>query len=73
MDSILNNVLGLIFVTSYDVVCLFVNDTANANIIRILSLLGVKLIAMRCAGYDRVDTNAAKAHGLSVVRVPAYR
>lgn len=30
------------------------------------------MIAMRCAGFDRVDTNAARAHGLTVVRVPAY-
>ncbi len=57
---------------SFDAVCLFVNDTADANVIRILSLLGVKMVAMRCAGFDRVDTNAARAHGLTVVRVPAY-
>lgn len=56
----------------YDAVCLFVNDTADANVMRMLSLFGVKLIAMRCAGFDRIDTKAAKAHGLTVVRVPAY-
>ena len=56
----------------YDAVCLFVNDTADANIIRMLSLSGVEMISMRCAGFDRVDTKAAQAHGLTVARVPAY-
>lgn len=56
----------------YEAVCLFVNDTADANVIQVLSMGGVKLIAMRCAGFDRVDTNAAKTFGISVARVPAY-
>lgn len=56
----------------YDAICLFVNDTADANVFRILSLLGVKMIAMRCAGFDRIDTKSAKAHGFTVARVPAY-
>jgi len=60
------------YATGYDAVCLFVNDTADGNVIRILSLIGVKLIAMRCAGFDRVDTKSAKAHGVTVARVPAY-
>lgn len=33
---------------------------------------GIKLIALRCAGFNNVDLNAAKAHGIKVVRVPAY-
>jgi len=37
-----------------------------------LSLSGVKMISMRCAGFDRVSTKAAQAHGLTVARVPAY-
>ncbi len=55
----------------YDVVCAFVNDTLNENVINILHENGVKLIAMRCAGYNNVDFKAAfgKIH---VVRVPAY-
>lgn len=60
------------YAAGYDAVCLFVNDTADANVLRILSLLGVKMIAMRCAGFDRVDTKAAKAYGVTVARVPAY-
>ena len=60
------------FAAGYDAVCLFVNDTANADVLRTLSLLGVSMIAMRCAGFDRVDTKAARAYGMTVARVPAY-
>ncbi len=53
-------------------VCLFVNDIANESIISTLSIMGVRLICMRCAGFDRIDKDAALAHGLTVCRVPAY-
>ena len=54
------------------VVCIFVNDTADAQTIRILSEQGVKLIALRCAGFNNVDLRAAARYGVAVVRVPAY-
>jgi hypothetical protein len=60
------------FAAGYDAVCLFVNDTANASVVQTLSLLNVKLAVLRCAGFDRVDTHAARAFGLAVARVPAY-
>jgi len=55
----------------YDAVCAFVNDTVNSEVINILVDKGVKMIAMRCAGYNNVDLTSAfgKIH---VVRVPAY-
>jgi len=54
-----------------DVVCLFVNDTVNAAVINRLYEYGIRLIALRCAGYNNVDVKAAfgKIH---VVHVPAY-
>lgn len=55
-----------------DVVCIFVNDTADSDTIRQLSELGVKLIALRCAGFNNVDLHAAARYGIPVVRVPAY-
>lgn len=55
----------------YDVVCAFVNDTINAEVIDILSASGVKVLALRCAGYNNVDLSHAKGR-LQVVRVPAY-
>jgi CRP-like cAMP-binding protein len=60
------------YAAGYDAVCCFVNDNANSDVIQTLSLVGVKCIAMRCAGFDRVDTRAATAYGLTVCRVPAY-
>eukprot|EP00934_Nitzschia_sp_Nitz4_P004908 Nitzschia sp. Nitz4//scaffold16_size188269//145042//147064//NITZ4_001812-RA/size188269-augustus-gene-0.98-mRNA-1//-1//CDS//3329538580//4898//frame0 len=60
------------FAAGYDAVCLFVNDTADAPVLKTLSLLGVRLVLMRCAGFDRVDTKAALAFDLTVARVPAY-
>ena len=55
----------------YDVVCVFVNDTVSKNVIDSLCNNGVKLIALRCAGYNNVDIEHAfgKIH---IVRVPAY-
>lgn len=54
-----------------DVVCVFVNDTVNAKVIDQLHAMGVKLIALRSAGYNNVDIHSAygKVH---VVHVPAY-
>jgi D-lactate dehydrogenase len=54
------------------VVCIFVNDTCTAPVVQALASLGVELIALRCAGFNHVDLQACHAHGLSVVRVPAY-
>lgn len=53
-------------------VCLFANDQANAEIIKALALTGVQLIALRSAGFDNVDLEAARAHDIAVARVPAY-
>lgn len=54
-----------------DAVCVFVNDTVNAAVIEALYRCGVRLIALRCAGYNNVDLAAASGK-ISVVRVPAY-
>ena len=54
-----------------DAVCVFVNDTVNAAVLERLYALGVKLVALRCAGYNNVDVQAAFGK-LHVVRVPAY-
>ena len=56
----------------YDVVCVFVNDVVNSEVIKTLADCGVKLIALRCAGFNNVDLRAAAAAGIKVVRVPAY-
>lgn len=58
-------------VQGFDGVCAFVNDTVNAAVIDRLSQLGIKILALRCAGFNNVDIKHAcgKIH---VVRVPAY-
>ena len=58
--------------TGFEAVCVFVNDQVNAAVIAKLRSLGVRLIALRCAGYNNVDLSAATTHGITVVRVPAY-
>lgn len=53
-------------------VCLFVNDKLNEPVLKALSALGIRLAALRSAGFNNVDLTAAKANNISVVRVPAY-
>src|SRR5262249_45501218 len=53
-------------------VCIFVNDRADRPALEALSSLGVKHIALRCAGFNSVDLAAANEFGLLVTRVPAY-
>lgn len=58
--------------SGYDAICIFVNDRVDAEVVTALSRLGIKLIALRCAGFNNVDLNAAAKAGIKVVRVPAY-
>jgi D-lactate dehydrogenase len=55
-----------------EAVCLFVNDDGSRPVLEELKSQGVKYIALRCAGFNNVDLDAAKELGLRVVRVPAY-
>jgi D-lactate dehydrogenase len=56
----------------FGAVCVFVNDRVNAAVIARLASLDIRLVALRCAGYNNVDLAAAKKHGITVVRVPGY-
>lgn len=56
----------------YDGVCIFVNDNANREVLTELKKNGVKFVALRCAGFNNVDLDAARELGLKVFRVPAY-
>ncbi|WP_375258155.1 2-hydroxyacid dehydrogenase [Citreimonas sp.] len=55
-----------------DAVCAFVNDDLGADVIAELARLGVRLVALRSAGFNHVDLGAAAEHGIAVGRVPAY-
>lgn len=55
----------------FDAVCIFVNDSADAFVVETLWELGVKVIVLRCAGFNNVDIRACRGK-LRVFRVPAY-
>ena len=65
------NINNVVLTQGVDAVCIFVNDTVDADVINALVANGVKLLALRCAGFNNVDLNAARGK-LPVVRVPAY-
>lgn len=56
----------------YDAVCAFVNDDLSKPVVRSLGDYGVKLILMRCAGFNNIDLDEAKKQGITILRVPAY-
>ena len=56
----------------YDAICAFVSSDVSAPVVNALSDAGVKLILMRCAGFNNVDMDAAKKCGITVMRVPGY-
>lgn len=53
-------------------ICIFVNDRVTRPIMQKLAEVGVKIIALRCAGFNNVDLAAAADYNIKVVRVPAY-
>lgn len=55
-----------------DCVCIFVNDEASAGVLRRIADMGVRLVVLRCAGFNNVDLAAATRLGMTVARVPAY-
>lgn len=58
--------------SGFDAVCVFVNDQLDQEVIRQLKHLGIRHIALRCAGFNNIDLDAAKECGIGVSRVPAY-
>ena len=56
----------------FDAVCAFVNSDVGTQTIEILHSRGIRLILMRCAGFNNVDLNTAEKHGIRFMRVPGY-
>jgi D-lactate dehydrogenase len=56
----------------YDTVCVFVNDDVTRPVVQQLHENGVKLILLRCAGFNNVDLVSTKEYSITVLRVPAY-
>lgn len=61
-----------IMAEGFPCVCVFVNDNLNSETLDRLAKQGVRLIALRCAGFNNVDLKSSDSLGLTVVRVPAY-
>lgn len=59
-------------ITPTDVVCSFVSDTLDRRCLEILASKGVKLVALRSAGFNHIDLGAARDLGMTVCRVPNY-
>ncbi|ULQ55721.1 2-hydroxyacid dehydrogenase [Flavihumibacter rivuli] len=55
-----------------EAVCVFVNDKLDEKVLKQLKELGIRLVALRCAGYNNVDLITARSLGMTVLRVPAY-
>ena len=53
-------------------VCAFVNDSLDFGVLKLLKQRGVRLVALRCAGFNNVDLVAARELGITVARVPSY-
>lgn len=56
----------------YDGICAFVNANLGTEVIELLHQNGIRLILMRCAGYNNVDLNTTQKYGIKVLRVPGY-
>ncbi len=66
------DVESAVLATGYEAVCIFVNDAANADVLKVLAAGGTRLIALRCTGFNNVDLKTAADLGLKVVRVVTY-
>ncbi|MDD6292637.1 MAG: 2-hydroxyacid dehydrogenase [Eubacteriales bacterium] len=56
----------------YDAVCAFVSSDCGAKVLEKLNEFGIKLLLLRCAGFNNVDVEAADKYGITVLRVPGY-
>jgi D-lactate dehydrogenase len=60
------------YAAGFDAICAFVSSQLDEKVIEILAGEGVKLILMRCAGFNNIDVKAATKNGISILRVPGY-
>ena len=56
----------------FSAICVFVNDELTENVLACLSRHGIRLVALRCAGFNNIDLAAAQKFSITVARVPAY-
>ncbi|RYF73751.1 MAG: 2-hydroxyacid dehydrogenase, partial [Cytophagaceae bacterium] len=56
----------------HQAICVFVNDQLDRPVLQALAKLGIRLVALRCTGYNQVDIPTAKELGIRILRVPSY-
>jgi len=61
-----------ILARGFPAICSFVNDSLSGELLGQLAAGGTKFVALRCAGFNQVDLEACRRHGVRVARVPAY-
>ncbi|MBC7937887.1 MAG: 2-hydroxyacid dehydrogenase [Rhizobacter sp.] len=59
-------------ISNVSAVCVFVNDKLNRDVLKALVAKNITIVALRCAGFNNLDVEAAKDSGIKVCRVPAY-
>ncbi len=60
------------YAAGFDAICAFVSSDLSKPVLDILAKEGIKLILMRCAGFNNIDLKAAKKNGITILRVPGY-
>ena len=60
------------FTKGFGAICAFVNDKIDSETVQVLATNGIKLIVLRCAGFNNIDLKATQQNGIKVFRVPAY-
>lgn len=60
------------YAKGYDAICAFVNSDLSKKVIETLAENGIKLILMRCAGFNNIDLKEAQKRGITILRVPGY-
>ncbi len=66
------NALNVKLAQGCHAICAFVNDDLSAEVLQQMSVMGIEMVALRCAGFNNVDLDTAKALGIRIARVPAY-
>ena len=66
------SVRNAVYAKGFEAVCGFVSSDFSAKVIDVLADNGVKIILLRCAGFNNVDIKRAKERGVLVMRVPGY-
>lgn len=66
------NIKTAFLAEGYDAICAFVNSDLSAPVLEKLNSYGIKLVLLRCAGFNNVDTEKSNELGMTVLRVPGY-